>query len=297
MNNNINLNLYKVFYDVCRFGSFSKAASFTFTTQSAISKSIRKLEEAIGTELFYRNKNGVELTGKGRELLFYVEKAYGNIITAERVMIESENLDKGKLSIGIPSYIASFFFFDKIIDFHNKYPNIEITLMSGSTKQLLDLLDKHEIDVIIDTAPIKTNNSDLEVIKLSTVSYAFVCLTSDYDKYKNIKSIKDLEDFSLVLPVPGTSNRKALDELLLKEKVSPSRIINIHTSEVIINAVKNKLGIGYLISDLVKNDDNYKVLKLKEEMPTTDIDIAFDRKFLTNAPKRFIENYINIDLK
>ncbi len=297
MNNNINLNLYKVFYDVCRYGSFSKAASFTFTTQSAISKSIRKLEEAIGTELFYRNKNGVELTGKGRELLFYIEKAYGNIITAERVMIESENLDKGKLSIGIPSYIASFFFFDKIIDFHNKYPNIEITLMSGSTKQLLDLLDKHEIDVIIDTAPIKTSNSDLEIIKLSTVSYAFVCLTSDYDKYKNIKSIKDLEDFSLVLPVPGTSNRKALDELLLKEKVSPSRIINIHTSEVIINAVKNKLGIGYLISDLVKNDDNYKVLNLKEEMPTTDIDIAFDRKFLTNAPKRFIENYINIDLK
>ena len=297
MNNNINLNLYKVFYDVCRFGSFSKAASFTFTTQSAISKSIRKLEEAIGTELFYRNKNGVELTGKGRELLFYVEKAYGNIITAERVIIESENLDKGKLSIGIPSYIASFFFFDKIIDFHNKYPNIEITLMSGSTKQLLDLLDKHEIDVIIDTAPIKTNNSDLEVIKLSTVSYSFVCLTSDYDKYKNIKTLRDLEDFPLVLPVPGTSNRKALDELLLKEKVSPSRIINIHTSEVIINAVKNRLGIGYLISDLVKNDNNYKVLKLKEEMPTTDIDIAFDRKFLTNAPKRFIENYINIDLK
>ncbi len=297
MNNNINLNLYKVFYDVCRYGSFSKAASFTFTTQSAISKSIRKLEEAIGTELFYRNKNGVELTGKGRELLFYIEKAYGNIITAERVMIESENLDKGKLSIGIPSYIASFFFFDKIIDFHNKYPNIEITLMSGSTKQLLDLLDKHEIDVIIDTAPIKTSNSDLEIIKLSTVSYAFVCLKSDYDKYKNIKSIKDLEEVPLVLPVPGTSNRKALDELFLKEKVSPSKIINIHTSEVIINAVKNKLGIGYLISDLVKNDDNYKVLNLKEEMPTTDIDIAFDRKFLTNAPKRFIENYINIDLK
>ena len=46
-------------------------------------------------------------------------------------MMETDNLERGKLSIGLPSYIASFFFFDKIIDFHNKYPNIEITLLSG----------------------------------------------------------------------------------------------------------------------------------------------------------------------
>ena len=41
---NINLNLYKVFYDVSKYGSFSKTAEFTFTTQSAISKSIKKLK-------------------------------------------------------------------------------------------------------------------------------------------------------------------------------------------------------------------------------------------------------------
>ena len=43
LNDNINLNLYKVFYDVAKYGSFSKAAEFTYTTQSALSKSIKKL--------------------------------------------------------------------------------------------------------------------------------------------------------------------------------------------------------------------------------------------------------------
>ena len=43
MFNYINLNLYKVFYDVVKYGSFSKAAEFTYTTQSSISKSIKKL--------------------------------------------------------------------------------------------------------------------------------------------------------------------------------------------------------------------------------------------------------------
>ena len=56
MFNDINLNLYKVFYDVVKYGSFSKAAEFTYTTQSSISKSIKKLEEQLGIKLFYSSR-------------------------------------------------------------------------------------------------------------------------------------------------------------------------------------------------------------------------------------------------
>ena len=296
MHNNINLNLYKVFYEVSKYGSFSKTAELTYTTQSSVSKSIKKLEEELGTQLFYRKAGGIELTDKGRELLYYVEKSYGNLLTAERLMLEEENLERGKLNIGLPSHIASFFFFDKIVEFHNKYPNIEITLVNGSTRQLLEQLDKHSIDFVIDTGPIKTNNSDLDIVKLSTVKYSFICKKDNYNDY-DIKSIKDLEKYTLVLPVLGTSNRKALDELFNKNGVNPSKIINIHTSEVILNAVDNNLGIGYVISDIIKNNKNFKKIKVEEKLPTTDIDIVFNKKFLTKAPKRFIEDYINLEIK
>lgn len=295
--NNINLNLYKVFYDVSKYGSFSKTAEFTYTTQSAISKSIKKLEEELGVKLFYRNSNGIELTEKGRQLLFYVEKSYGNLLTAERLMLETENLERGSLSIGLPSHIASFFFLDKIIDFHKRYPNIQITIMSGSTRQLLESLDKHKIDFIIDTAPINTNNMDLEIVKLSTANYAFICSKEKYNKYKNIKSISDLENIPLVLPVPGKINRKLLDELFLKNNIKPKKVINIHTSETILNAVENDLGIGYIISEIAKNNSNLEILKIKESLPKIDIVLAFNKKFLTTAPKRFIEEYINLEIK
>ena len=294
---NINLNLYKVFYDVARYGNFSKTAEFTYTTQSAISKSIKKLEEELETQLFYRNSNGVELTERGRELLFYVEKSYGNLITAERLMLESENLERGKLNIGLPSHIASFFFLDKIIDFHNKYPNIEITIMSGGTRELLELLDSHKVDFVIDTAPINTNNMDLSISNLSTVSFSFICKKSKYNKYKNVKSIKDLEEMPLVLPVPGKINREKLDELFFKHEVKPKKIINIHTSETILNAVDNDLGIGYIISNIAEKNDNFEKIKVKEKLPTVEIVLAFNKKFLTNAPKRFIEEYINYEIK
>ncbi len=294
---NINLNLYKVFYDVCKYGSFSKTAEFTYTTQSAISKSIKKLEEELETQLFYRNSNGIELTDKGRELFYYIEQAYANLLTAERNLLETENLERGTLNVGLPSHIATFFFFDKIIDFHSKYPNIEITLISGSTGQLLELIDKHKIDIIIDTAPINTNNMDLEVINLLTVNYGFVCNKKNYDKYKDIKSVKDLENVPLILPINGTTNRKKLDELFIKNSVKPKKIINIHTSEVILNAVNHDLGIGYLISDIVKNDDNYKIINVEEKLPTADIVFAYNKKYLTTAPIRFIKEYINFEIK
>ena len=294
---NINLNLYKVFYDVCKYGSFSKTAEFTYTTQSAISKSIKKLEEDLETQLFYRNSNGIELTDKGRELFYYVEKSYANLLTAERNLLETENLERGTLNIGLPSHIASFFFFDKIVDFHSKYPNIEMTLISASTGQLLELIDKHEIDILIDTAPVTTNNMDLTVVNLSNVKYAFICKKKDYEKYKDIKSIKDLENIPLILPVKGTTNRKKLDTLFIKNNVKPKKIINIHTSEVILNAVDHDLGLGYLISDIVKDNDNYKFIKLEEELPCADIVFAYNKKYLTTAPIRFIEEYINFEIK
>ncbi len=299
LKNNINLNLYKVFYEVSKYGSFSKTAELTYSTQSAVSKSIKKLEEELETKLFYRNPHGIELTKEGKELLFYVEKAYGNLITAERIMLENENLERGKLNIGLPSYISSFFFFDKVIDFYNKYPNIEITLMNGSREYLLGLLDKHQIDFIIYSSPIGENivNKDLEMVKLYPIEYTFFCKKDKYEKYKNIKTIKDLENVPLVLPVPGTNHRKYLDEVLIKNEVKIKRSINIHTSEGILTGVKNDLGVGYIIKDIIKNNDEFMCIDIDTKLHEEYIVIIYNKKFLSKAPIKFIEDYIKLEIK
>ena len=295
MFDNINLNLYKVFYDVAKYGSFSKAAEFTYTTQSAISKSIKKLEDDLETQLFYRKPHGVELTEKGKQLLFYIEKSYGNLLIAERIMLEEKNLERGKLTIGLPTYISSFFFIDKIAAFHNKYPNIEISLINGSHTYLLELLDKHQIDFMVYSA-INISDNDLDVLELYTVHYSFVCRKEDYNKYKNIKTIKDLENVELVLPIPTTNNRKYIDEIFIKHNVIPKKIMNIHTSEGILTAVKKGLGIGYVIEDIYKDNDNYKKLNIKEKLREETINIIYNKIFLTEAPKRFIKEFINVEI-
>lgn len=297
--NDINLNLYKTFYDVAKYGSFTKAAEFTYTTQSAISKSIRKLEDELGIKLFYRKPHGIELTEEGKSVLYYVEKAYGNLLTAERIVKENDNLERGKLNIGLPSYISSFYFMDKIMDFYKKYPNIEITLINGNRESLLDLLNKHQLDFFIYSSPIieDIKDKDIEVVKLYPIKYTFFCRTDEYDKYKAIKNIKDIEKFPLVLPVPGSNNRKFLDEILIKNNVSVNKAINIHTSEGIITGVKNSLGIGYIISDIIKNDSDFKCIDLDTKLHEEEIALIYNKKFLTKAPIKFIKDYVNIDIK
>ncbi|MBD9098753.1 hypothetical protein EGP98_04005, partial [bacterium] len=60
------------------------------------------------------------------------------------------------------------------------------------------------------------------------------------------------------------------------------------------------LGIGYIIYNLIEDDvknGKIKVLDIKEELPTVDINIVYDKSFLTTAPLKFIKNYMNYKLK
>lgn len=292
---NINLNLYKTFYEVSKYGSITETAKKTYSSQPAISKAIKRLEEDLDVQLFYRNLNGVKLTNKGKELLSYVEKAYNNLVVAERSMIETENLERGKLSIGMPSNIGSFFLFDKIIEFHNKYKNIEFTIITGSTHSLLNLLENHTIDFIIDTSPIITNDANTIVKPLTTAKYCFVS-NKDFKNKDNIKKLKDLENEQLILPIPKTANRNDLDDILKVNNVKIENVLNIHTSEMIISAVKKNLGIGYVIENLVEGDQDLEILNINENLPSVTINLVYNKNYLTTAPKKFIKAYIDDNL-
>lgn len=299
MKSDINLNLYKIFYEVALSESISDASKKLFITQSAVSKAIKKLEEDLNTNLFYRNSKGVKLTEKGEELLFYVEEAFNNLVTAERTMTESKTLNKGKISIGVPSQIGSFYIFEDITNFHKKYPNIEITIISKTTTQLLKLLERHEIDFIIDTSPINTKIDNIIIQPLIEVKNCFVAKSDTSIDIDKIKTIKDLANYPLVLPIKGTDNRKQLDKVFEKNDVELNNVINIHTSEMIAGSIKKDLGIGYIIYDVIKDNvenGEFKIIDIKEKLPKITINLVYIEKYLTIAPKFFIENYLKINI-
>jgi len=297
MNKDLNLNLYKIFYEVAKNKSISAASKNMYISQPAISKAIKNLEMDLGVVLFYRTLNGTVLTEKGQELFEYVEEAFNNFRAAEKKMNENKNLEKGSLSVGIPSHIASFYLMNKIVSFHEKYSKIDITVVNRPSSELLKLLENNEIDFVVDTMSFKDELECFNVKKLKTFSHCFVSLSSsNFIEDKEEYSLSDLKDVPLILPVFHSSHRQHLDNLAKEKNVVLENILSIETSELIYSMVKKGLGVGYILYDMVKDDiekGKLKQIKVKEHLPEVSLNLIYKEKTLTEAPLKFINDFLN----
>lgn len=114
MLNDINLNLYKVFYVCAKCNSFKEASEKLYVTQPSISMQIKSLEDSLGTKLFYRSNTGLSLTNEGKQLYNYIEKSYNYLTAGEKIIKQNSNMDFGTIVIGAPAHIASFYLLEYI---------------------------------------------------------------------------------------------------------------------------------------------------------------------------------------
>lgn len=296
----MDLNLYRIFLEVAKTGSISKAASSLFVSQPSISYSIKMLEEELKCKLFNRTAKGTELTIDGEKLLFYVEGAFNMINAGCKTVKDSENMISGEIRVGVPTHIGIFLLSKYIQKFIEKYPGIRFTIVNRATSEMVDMLEKRNLDFIVDSYPIDSNRKDIVLYKLIEVSNCFV----GNEKYKNIVSegiinIEDIQKYPLLLPPKITSTRKALESKLKDRIDNLEAIIDVPTTEVMLELVKKGLGIGYFTKESVqKYIDSGRLYEIPVdvELPKTDICIAYVDNFLANAPKKFIE-MLNSEIK
>lgn len=290
--NNINLNLYRIFYIVAKSKSFVEASSKLYISQPAISKDIKSLESVLKTKLIYRKNNGIELTRDGQDLLIYLEEVFGIINIAEKKIEQQNNLSSGNMSIGCPSHISALFLMEKIESFKKIYPNIKIQVMSGSTEMLIEMLELHKVDFVIDAAPVNSMYNNLEIRKISSFETIFIS-----NKKIRLADVRELQTRRLILPFEFSNTRKELNKVFEKNNILIKDVsLEFDTTDLIINAVKRDLGIGYVIENSVKqelaNQTIYKV-DIDIELPKTDVYLLNIKNQLTNINKIFISSYVD----
>lgn len=289
----LSLDLYRTFYTVAKCNSFSKAAEKLFVTQPTISYSIKQLEINLNTKLFYRTPNGAKLTPDGVELLNYVEKSFNLLISGERNLRDSKNFEHGKISIGVQSHIGKFFLFPFVEKFHEQYPNIKINIISRNTEEMIEFLENNSIDFMIDTSPIETVYNNLKIMPLL---YLENCFISNNKQKVEIKTLKELNEYNLILPVKRSTPRKQLDNICEQHQTELIPFMTIETTEMLIDAVKKNMGVGYVIRQAVENElkeEKLFEIKVKEELPTLKLNIVYIEEYLTHIPKRFIKEIKN----
>lgn len=120
------------FLEIVRAGSISKAADTLGYSQSSVSHMLKVLEDELGCKLLTRDRSGVQLTTEGEQLLpsFYeISNAQDRL--REKVQ-EMHGLIAGRLHVAAFASVANHWLPYIVHDFHELYPHIEFTLMSGS---------------------------------------------------------------------------------------------------------------------------------------------------------------------
>ena len=290
--NDINLNSLKIFLEVANSKSFLEASNKLFLSQPAISKSMSKLEEDLNVTLFYRANKGISLTSSGEILYQYLKDTKDLLLSCERVLTSLNDIEEGKIIIGVRSHLVRNYLMDKISDFRNKHPKIKIKLIDISTKQMIEQLEERKIDFIVDSTPIESIYNNLDIIPICELKTGFVKSVNNSAK---INSLSDLEHQNIILPASRGSLRKNLNNCLNELDIKLNPILEFETEELIIDAVRKNLGIGYVITNAIQYLVDSKVLEyinLKEELPGTELDLVIIKNYLTNVAKLFIEEEI-----
>ena len=162
---NVDLELYRVFYEVVKYKNITKTAENMHISQSAITQSIQKLETLLGGKVFYRNKKGVELTEEGKNLYSFIKDSIETMNNAENLFSQNLNLENGLIRIGGGDVQIETIIIDPLCKFKEKYPNIKINISMGKTDELIQKLSNGEVDIVT------TRKNPSEIKKYSNIEF------------------------------------------------------------------------------------------------------------------------------
>jgi len=136
----------KVFVSVVESGSFSRAAEQMQMANSAVSRTIKKLENKLGIALLTRTTRQLALTQEGERYFRHVQRFLQEMTTAESELIESLQAPKGLLRVDAATPVILHLLMPMIKPFRARYP--EVTLSLISSESFINLIER-KVDIAI----------------------------------------------------------------------------------------------------------------------------------------------------
>ncbi|WP_297975629.1 LysR family transcriptional regulator [uncultured Bacteroides sp.] len=137
----------RVFRSVAKNLSFTKASQELFVSQPAITKHIQELESAYQTRLFDRQGNKISLTESGKLLLEHCDRILEDYKRLEYEMHLLNNEYTGELRLGASTTIAQYVLPPLLARFIKKFPQVNLSLMNGNSREVETALQEHRIDL------------------------------------------------------------------------------------------------------------------------------------------------------
>lgn len=205
------LRKLKYFAKVAELSSFSEAAKVLNITQSTLSQQIKQLEDELESSLFIRDNRHVTLTDVGQAYLPTVQKILADADQSLDLIRNVKGLVSGDLNIGT-TYTFSPILGEMVMAFSKQYPGIHINIMCHPVTDLMQMLDRQELDIVFSYRPLEV----YENIESYSLFYnRLSAVMADTHPLSSRKSLflSDLTRCTLALPAVGMQARNVFDAM------------------------------------------------------------------------------------
>ena len=291
----VTLDLYRIFYAVAKCGSSTKAAEELFISQPAVSQAIKQLESQLGTTLFNRTHNGMELSLHGGKLIFkQVEEALELLGDAEKKLQEVNASATGTIKIGATDAIFSNILADKIVQYNEKFPAVRIELITGTTPETLEQLKDGKCDAGFINLPVDSKDVHFKgmVAHLTDVFVAG-------KKFESLKGktlqLSELQEYPLLMIEGNTVARRALAGYTQTLGIQLNPDIEVENWDLMLKFASRGMGIGCVPKEYAKpliDAGELFVVDVNPALPVRGVGIALPKKTpLSYAAMQFISMF------
>lgn len=292
----MNFNQLRVFQAAAKTLNFTRAAEELHLTQPGISKHLKDLEEHYGTRLFERLGKKVVLTHAGEALYEATTSAFSLLDAAKARINDLNNLTTGKLAIGACNTIGTYILPDRLVQFRQRYPaieiNIEIKAETDYSRQIVEKVLNNNLELGL----VGHYHPDPRLLVRTFMTEPVVLLVSPlhpWAKRKSAVRLSELAQQTVVLASRGSGTWRIVEALLAQKGVQLGRTIELGTSEGVKRAVAANMGVALLSRHVLGHElaeGTIKTVPISGGEPTRDLFLIQHKdRYLSRAARAFVE--------
>ncbi|CAB3810690.1 LysR family transcriptional regulator [Paraburkholderia fynbosensis] len=231
-------------------GSLTAAAEILCVTQSALSHSMKKLEQQLGTDIWLREGRSLRLTQAGQYLLAVANRVLPQLALAEERLGQYAQGERGALRIGMECHPCYQWLLKVVAPYLARWPDVDVDVKQKFQFGGIGALFGYEIDLLVTPDPLYKPGLHFEPVldyeQVLVVNHEHPLASVDY-----VKPAQLTREVLITYPVE-TDRLDIYNQFLMPAGVTPRRHKVIETTDIMLQMVASGRGVSALPRWLVE---------------------------------------------
>jgi DNA-binding transcriptional LysR family regulator len=252
------LDRIELFVTVARHHNLGKTARERHVSASSVCQRLKSLENDFGVKLYKKNKNGIELTGAGKTLLATGSEVLNQLDTLRKTLNPRSETAVRHLTIGGTHNPSAKYLPSAIAAFQKTHPNVQVRFVTADRASIEKFVRESEVDVAIVQSASRPSEVSVENFTLDNLTF-FSHPTHPLAKKKRL-TLEDLCRAPLIIRDGKGTTEKLLKQLKCRG-LTLNVVLRCASPDAVKTAVRGKLGVGILFSNMIEEDVRQKSLR------------------------------------